>query len=291
MLTRRKIAAGIAALAVAAAVVWQASAEETIRVSDVSHVHGLAVDKEDPSRLYLATHYGVYRTGPDGAATRVSGNKHDYMGFSPHPDPDKTGVFYASGHPAGGGNLGVILSEDGAKTWQQISEGANGPVDFHAMDVSPADPSRIYGYYGDIQVSRDGGRSWEVAGRPGSDTFDVAASAKDPDTVYAATREGLMRSQDAATTWAPAHIVTKPSTMVEVANDGTAYAFQVETGLLKTAEPSLGWSVVSSDFGDSVLLHLAVHPENTDLLYAVTQDSKILRSDDGGKTWKSYTES
>jgi photosystem II stability/assembly factor-like uncharacterized protein len=138
----------------------QSSETSVAALSKETHFHGIAVDPSDPSRLYLATHHGLFLTSPDGTATRISDNANDYMGFTPHPTDSS--LLYASGHPAGGGNMGVILSEDGGKTWQQLSPGAQGPVDFHAMTISRADPNVIYGLYvhgGGIQVSRDGGKT------------------------------------------------------------------------------------------------------------------------------------
>ncbi len=79
------------------------------------------------------------------------------MGFTPHPADES--VLYASGHPAGGGNLGFIVSRDGGRGWSSLSPGVGGPVDFHQMDVSKADPSVIYGAHGGLQASRDGGRT------------------------------------------------------------------------------------------------------------------------------------
>ncbi|MEO3432348.1 F510_1955 family glycosylhydrolase [Inquilinus sp. CAU 1745] len=276
--------AAVAAIVIAAAALWQADASESIPIGEVSHIHGIAVDPTDPARLLLATHHGVYRTAPDGTAEQVSDDRSDYMGFTPHPsDPD---VFYASGHPAGGGNLGFITSKDGGQSWEQIAQGANGPVDFHAMDVSAADPNVIYGLYGDIQISRDGGKTWEVAGAPQADVFDLGASATNPDIVYAATRDGLMVSGDGAETWMPAFDVQQPATMVQAAPDGTVYAFVVGTGLIRTKEePGLIWETVSSDFGNRVLLHLAIDPSEPKRLFAVTQDGAILASTDGGRNW------
>src|SRR3546814_10407020 len=84
------------------------------------------------------------------------------MGFTPHPaDPE---VLYASGHPAGGGNLGFIVSRDGGQSWAKLSDGAGGPVDFHQMDISKADPQVIYGVFVELQKSTDGGQSWSRVG-------------------------------------------------------------------------------------------------------------------------------
>ena len=85
------------------------SAGETMRLEELAnktHMHGIAVDSADPVRLYLVTHHGFYVLSVNGNATRLSDNGDDYMGFTPHPtDPS---VFYASGHPARGGNTGFI---------------------------------------------------------------------------------------------------------------------------------------------------------------------------------------
>ena len=71
-----------------------------------------------------------------------------------------TGIYFASGHPADGGNLGVIRSSDGGAGWELLDPGVGGPVDFHQLDVSKSDPSVLYGVYGTLQVSRDGGETW-----------------------------------------------------------------------------------------------------------------------------------
>ncbi|MGA1860276.1 hypothetical protein VH569_30200 [Azospirillum sp. 11R-A] len=286
MCADKKLTVITSALMLGMMLVGPTQAAETLKLSEVSHLHGIAVDREDSSRLYLASHHGVWLTNSDGTATRVSDNSHDYMGFT--PNPAQSGTFFASGHPETGGNLGVLVSTDGAKTWKAVSKGVNGPVDFHSMDASPVDPNVLYGHYGSVQVSRDAGKSWEVTGKPPADMFDLAASAKDANTVYAATRTGLTVSRDAGKTWQAAYMVARPATMVTTSKDGTAYAFMVGTGLLKTTEPSLAWQPVSNGFGDAILLHLAVDPINPERLYAVTDKSAILASQDGGKTWKPF---
>jgi photosystem II stability/assembly factor-like uncharacterized protein len=260
----------------------QALARET-------HFHGIAVDSSDPDRLYLATHHGFYAVAPDGSATRLSPVQ-DFMGFTPHPT-DRS-ILYASGHPAGGGNLGFIASEDGGRSWSQLAEGAGGPVDFHQMDVSPADPKTIYGAYGgNLQISRDGGQEWQVVGPAPEGLIDLAASSKDPDTLYAATQGGLLKSQDGGRSWEDAYWLRQPATMVHVTPDGAVYAFVVGTGLIETVQPKLNWQTVSKDgFGGEYVLHFAVDPTSRSKLYAISFDPQsheqaVLASDDAGKTW------
>lgn len=280
----------VAAAAVAVAVIigfvwWQSRAAQGVPLADVSHIHGIAVDPNDPSRLYLATHNGVWLSSPDGTAELISDNRNDYMGFSPHPS--QADIFFASGHPATGGNMGLIVSRDGARNWDQVADGASGPVDFHSMDVSPADPNVIYGLYGKIQVSRDGGETWWITGSPSADVFDIAASPVDPDTVFAATRSGLMISRDRGTNWRAAGTAGQPVTMVETVPSGEIYAFVMGAGLIEAqSATSLNWTSVGPSLGEQVLLHLAIDPTDPNRMFAVTQESRVLTSTDGGQSWK-----
>jgi photosystem II stability/assembly factor-like uncharacterized protein len=251
-----------------------------------THYHGLAVDPADPTRLYLATHHGFYLLAADGTATLLS-QVQDFMGFTPHPtDPS---VFYASGHPHNGGNLGFLMSADGGANWTQISPGLDGPVDFHQMDVSPADPQVMYGVYGSLQVSRDGGKTWAVAGQPPQGLIALAASASAATRVYGATQIGLMVSNDGGATWRALAFGGMPVSMVATGPDGTLYAYVVGSGLMRAneAEPE-NWSPLSTD--PRIQLHLAIDGKDSNRLFAIAHKAGIIRSDDGGKTWRGFTE-
>jgi photosystem II stability/assembly factor-like uncharacterized protein len=260
-----------------------AFAAEAVPISDVSHIHGIAFDAANVGVIFLATHYGVFRTTADGTAEPVSTNTDDYMGFTPHPTD--ANLLFASGHPATGGNLGVIVSRDGGVSWTQVAEGENGPVDFHAMTISRADPQTIYGLFRGIQVSHDGGASWSTAG-PGPDgVIDLAASAEQRGSLYAGTVRGLWMSADAGTSWAPVGPENIPVTMVEAAADGAIYAFFAGNGLFRKAADSGEWTALADNLGSSDFLHMAIDPLDAAHLVAVTQDSQILESRDGGKSW------
>ena len=250
-----------------------------------THFHGIAVDAADSTRIYLATHHGLYVTGIDGKAQRIS-EVRDYMGFTAHPT-DAT-ILFASGHPAGGGNLGFIVSKDGGRSWTKLSDGIGGPVDFHQMDVSKADPHVIYGVYDSLQRSMDGGQTWERVGPPPMDIISLAASSIDTNTIYAGTQSGLQRSTDGGRSWKRES--DRPTTMVHVTREGTVYAFMIGTGLVRAAEKNLAWQVVGKGFGEEYLLHFAADPRDPQRLYAVTFNSRtraqsVIASRDGGERW------
>jgi photosystem II stability/assembly factor-like uncharacterized protein len=258
-------------------------------LSEETHFHGIAVDPRDPERLYLATHNGVFTVGPDSVARQVSRTEDDFMGFMPHPsDPD---VLYASGHPEGGGNLGFIVSRDGGRSWSRLAGGVGGPVDFHQMDISKADPSVIYGIHGDLQKSTDGGRNWSRVGPPPAGIIGLAASSTDVDRLYAATQGGLTVSTDGGRRWQSAPGLRQPVTMVHVTPEGTVYAFVAGSGLMRANEPYLDWTTLSNGFGGAYVLHLAAGAAGEkSALYVVTLDPETRTqalhvSRDDGRSW------
>jgi len=253
-----------------------------------THFHGIAVDAKDTSRIYVATHHGLYVVGQDGQATPLSQGRDDFMGFAAHPSDPL--MLYASGHPATGGNLGFIVSTDGGRTWTKLASGVGGPVDFHQMDVSKADPKVIYGAYGDVQRSADGGKSWSKMGPAPEGLIGLAASSKDANTLFAATQKGLFKSTDGGRSWQIAHMVTRPATMVYATSSGDLYAYIVGTGLLRARDESPNWETVSSGLGADVILHFAADPMDAKRLYAVTYNPQsgaqsVITSRDGGTSW------
>jgi len=274
----RRVSAAIAALFACSPGLNAAEHMAGVPVSDLSHIHGIAFGAAND--LILATHHGVFAVDPAGQARLIS-EPHDFMGFT-RADPDR---LVASGHPAAGGNMGVLTSDDGGATWSLLSEGVGGPVDFHAMSVSRMDPQVIYGLYGDIQVSRDAGRTWAVSGPAPLDTVDLAAGPDDPATLYAGTMDGLMVSTDFGVSWTRSGPPGVPVTAVESTGSGEIYAFFAGDGLFHR-EGAGTWTSLSKEFGQRVILHLAIHEDTPERLAAVTDTSAVLISEDAGKSWR-----
>jgi photosystem II stability/assembly factor-like uncharacterized protein len=254
------------------------------RMLGSTHVHGLAVERANPARLFIATHHGLYLLSPDLTVERVSEHPDDFMGFTHHPTA--RGVLFSSGHPALGGNLGFQRSDDGGRTWRRLSPGVNGPVDFHQMDVSKADPRVIYGMYGTLQVSRDGGHTWRAVGAPRNDAISLAASSLNADTLFLATTTGLYRSTDGGRYWEPAHPSRALASVVHTLGDGTVYTFLVGLGLFRAREPDLNWKLLSPQAGDFAIIHLAVDPADPSRMFAFRQGNSLAASHDNGRTWR-----
>ena len=105
-LRRTLQSAGISWL-IAANGVSAADAEALADLARKTHYHGIAFARTGSADLLLASHHGLFAVDRDGTATLVSPVQ-DFMGFS--PDPANPLGYFASGHPAAGGNSGFALN-------------------------------------------------------------------------------------------------------------------------------------------------------------------------------------
>jgi len=169
-----------------------------------NHVHGLAVDPSNPNILYIATHNGLVQRSEAGQWLwmQPENERADYMGFT--ADPTQPHRFYASGHPHTGGNLGFQVTEDQAKSWQQLSMPG---VDFHALAIAPSNPAIFYGYPASgaegLHVSVDGGKTWEKWGDGITGlVLYLAITPRNPQVFYAVNQSNaVFQSQDGGKTW------------------------------------------------------------------------------------------
>ena len=251
----------------------------------VAHIHGITLSAIDgqAEQLLLGAHDGVYVLAHDGSTRRISSVTHDFMSFV--GDPSHPGVLYGSGHPADGGNLGLVQSVDGGKAWTQISKGLNGPVDFHLMALDPQDSLRLYGESEGLQKTVDGGKTWQKAGALPQGTYSFAASGIDDNRLYAASDTGLAVSNDNGSSWQSAFHSDLPATLVHTTSEGQVFAFVAGTGLMVSNEDRLYWTVLNNQFGQRVPLAMSI--SGTDSKHLVMKDhaNSIWESRDGGLNW------
>ncbi len=254
----------------------ETSAGPLVPPEEIVHLHGIGVNPGD-DRVYLATHTGVLRVRSDGRAERVADRFQDTMGFTV-VGPDE---FLGSGHPdlreEAPARLGLIRSGDAADTWSPVS--LSGDADLHALTMvgdvlfaADATERRLLS-------SDDGGRSWATVS-----TIDlsVLAVAPDGEQMVGASADGApLYSLDGGRSWSSA--------------DGPALSSAVWDPRLGPVATSPGGAVLVASFGgrewDVVGSLGGENPVLTSYdgeLRAATEGGSVLRSSDGGQTWKPY---
>jgi hypothetical protein len=249
-------------------------------------IGSIAVDPADGT-LFLGTGLGLFTvdgkrqkrvtgelTTPDGAGA-VSSNL--VVRF------DGPGELLGSGHPEGNGplpeNLGLIRSADGAKTWKSISQ--LGEADFHILQVSGDHVVGVHAEDPDVQVSTDGGRTFERRSPP-APPVDVVMDPKDPQRMVVTTEQGTFTSADAGRSWRP----RDPAAEGQLAWLAPDRLYRSDAGgvILRSADGGETWEEVGSL--DLTVNELAGDADGN--VYASLPGGEVHRSTDGGATWRRY---
>lgn len=260
------------------------ASQNLIPVSEITHGHGLAVDVTDSSRVYIATHHGLLLLQNEKDLYQVGESKDDYMGFS--PDPTNSKVFFSSGHPSTGGNIGFQKTEDGGFNWQKISDGVAGPVDFHAMAVSPVNPNLIYGWYrGTLQRTTDGGKNWQVVSNTTFLIVGLAADPKDENIVYAVSPQGLSVSKNQGKDWSFLLDGFVSTIAINPKDSQKLILFSEKLKLGRSNDSGKNWEKVEEEFNGETPLYTAFDKQKPEIIYILTQKNSIYKSADSGATW------
>lgn len=261
----------------------QVSSNDLIPEKSISHGHGLAVDVADSSKLYIATHHGLLVLVNDKDLYQVGKKKDDYMGFSPDPNDPK--IFFSSGHPSTGGNIGFQKSEDGGFKWKKVSNGLEGPVDFHAMAVSSVNPNLIYGWYkGEIQRSSNGGKNWEAF--PNNfPVVNLAADPKDENVLYAASPQGLFISKNKGKEWTNLLDRFVSTIAINPQDSQKLISYSEKQQLAKSSDGGQTWEKINADFQGATPLFISFNKQDPQIGYLLTEKNDLFKTTDGGTIW------
>src|SRR6185312_4775335 len=166
-------------------------------------VRAFAQDPATPSKLYVGTGDGLYRSSDGGDSWTLSntGRPYPWEVDALAIDPEAPATLYA-------GDDGVVYkSVDGGATWAAASSGLTAPVVplIHAIAVDPHNSGVVFAapYGNGLFKSVDGGASWVESdtGMGKADIYSVAVDPADSNLVYVSAIMGIYKSSDGGSTW------------------------------------------------------------------------------------------
>jgi hypothetical protein len=249
-------------------------------------IGSIAVDPSDGT-LFLGTGLGLFTVDgkrqkrvvgelstPDGSGELSSNLVVRFNG------PDE---LLASGHPEGAGslpeNLGLIRSADGGKTWESIS--ALGEADFHILQASGDHVVAVHVEDADVQVSTDGGRTFERR-TPPAPPEDVVVDPRDAARMVVTTAQGTFTSADGGGSWRQ----RDPAAGGQLEWVAPDRLYRADAGGVILRSPDGGESWEERGTVDLTVNELASDRDGT--LYASVPGGEVRRSTDGGASWRPY---
>jgi hypothetical protein len=188
----------------------------------------------------------------------------------------------ASGHPQAGAlpeNLGLIRSGDHGDNWKSV----DGPeADYHELEIAGDLIVAVNAESPDLQVSRDGGRSWEPRTPPAA-PIDVVVDPGDAERWAVSTEQGTFFSGDGGGSWRPRD-TTFGARLIWPAKDAL-YSIDRNGGVRVSSDGGRSWD----ERGELGGLPSEVTAGRQNELLAAVVGGRIRRSRDGGQTWATLT--
>ena len=196
--------------------------------------------------------------------------------------------------------MGVFESTNGGESWQKRMDGMTEVLMVVTLALDPTRPQMMYaGTSGGVYKSVNRAARWEKANKglvppeliKSSRALGVTVmqvDARSPDTVYAATLNGLYKSADAAKSWTriaqelPDQMIS--AMVLDRARADTLYVASRE-GIHKSEDGGKTWKAINQGLTSLNIRSLAQSQMDPLLFYAGTNGSGLYKSENGGETW------
>ena len=240
-------------------------------------LHSLAVDPDNPSKLYIGSHSGV-SVSTDGGKTWAAEptlDGADGMGWAFTDD-----AIYVGGHP------GLLVSTDGGDTFEQRNEGLPS-TDVHALGAGDGE---IYGASPatGLFASTDDGASWEVVNEEVGQSFmgRILVDPSDRDHVIAPDMSnGAVESTDGGKTWRALSGVPAAMWVSWAPGDPEHLVVTGQGAAAESTDGGQSWDELDIPSGASIV---EFSPDDQSILYAAVLNdptATVYVSNDGGKSW------
>ena len=276
----------------------------------------LIMDPNNPRILYAAT-WNVRRTpyslssGGEGSAlwkSTDSGETWKEISTNKGFPTDTLGIIGVTVSPVNSDRVwaivenkekgGVYRSEDGGETWNKINDERKlrqRAWYYTRIYADSKDEDVVYVLNVRYHKSSDGGKTYETYNAPHGDHHDLWVAPEDPKRMIMGDDGGAQVTYDGGETWSTYH--NQPTAQFyRVTTDNSfpyrIYVAQQDNSTIRIPHRTEGWSIDDDDWestagGESA--HIAVDPENNDIVYGGSYDGFLTRYNHGTNTVRSIS--
>ncbi len=283
--------------------------------STIHSQNQLAIDPTDEDIIYAAPWgAGLFKTVDSGETWTEIENIPTLSIASIVVDPANPNIVYAAGraHPY------LYKSADGGQTWQNIFYAGSMYSRLFKIKLDPSDHNTIYvsafkhnAILGSLFKISDG-EATDITGSIPRAIIDIAVDPTDSDTIYVSLHgENVYKTTDGGTSWQNLDSMPIVGTFdieIDPSNPNILYAAAImgrrcpeelldprffpdvpaedigTHGVYKSEDGGLTWTNINQDVISKPCRALAIHPENSMVIYAGGAGGIYLTTD-GGNTW------
>ena len=280
---------------------------------DISkRVNTLAIDPDNPKRLFAGTSRYIYRTEDQGETwEQLISTKVEENGAWTHRginvfggtlavivDPSNSDYIYI-----GTADHGLVKSTDGGKSWLTTVTGMKYKGNIFDIVISKSNPKTIFAINAEgfkkssVCKSTDRGESWYQVdkGLPNDTLFySLSMHHSDEHILYVGGSKGVFKTTNGGIYWFSVNVGLENAGAVKKlitnpANTETLFA-ATDKGIYKTVDGGSKWWRLHNSLLPMNITSLAINPQNTDIIYAGSiskyeNEGGLFKSLDGGKTW------
>lgn len=253
-------------------------------------ISSIAISPKNTKVIYAGTGEGIFKSTNRGKSWQFIGKgSHLERGVNSLAiDPLRSDTLYIGGYLE---DEGVRKSTDSGRSWKAVNEGLvvsarciSGQESFtppvNRIVINPIDSKKIIASVNTCStdnntyhlfLSNDGGEHWHsVYSNPANNIYSLAFDPKQPESVFAGTNNGLLKSSDGGMTWQEVSI--SPPLLYQnrpvgfgrltVTNINKQILYAHALGLMKSEDSGTTWQKIEHACGN-----FAVAPSAPNVIY------------------------
>ncbi|MEE2885152.1 MAG: glycosyl hydrolase [Chloroflexota bacterium] len=268
--------------------------EHILFKSDKSGAIDLSMDPNNPRILYAAiwqalrTPWSLEGAGPESGLWKSTNGGDTWIDLSentgmPSGIKGRIGVAVSPAKPdrvwaiVESQDGGLLLSDDGGNSWERVNDSSivkQRPFYHHHIFAHPKDANTMWTLPIQAWKSNDQGRSFTMVTTPHSDNHDLWIDPNDPDRMIEGNDGGACVSFNGGDTWSS--IYNQPTAQFYHLTTDNSHPYRVlgtqqDNSAISTPSRNNEGAITSGDtytVGSSESGHIAVHPENTNIVYS-----------------------